>query len=132
MKFAIVLAVFIAVAAARPGSPDAEAVVKSQSSEIAPDHSSYSHAVETSNGIVAQETGQLRQPKSADESAAYETQGQFQWTGPDNVVYSVRYTAGVNGFVPEVSSNHFYFSDFVFFFAKQNHFLTKLKRYGLQ
>lgn len=103
MKFIIVaFALCVAIAFAAPGSPEAEAIVKSQDAEIAPDHSRFKHGYSTSNGIIAHEQGLLRQPKTVDETAAYETQGQFQYVGPDNIIYAVRYTAGVGGFQPEV------------------------------
>lgn len=56
---------------------------------------------QTSNGIAASESGQLVQPRSADEGAAYVTQGEFTYTGPDGNQYTVRYTADANGFHPE-------------------------------
>lgn len=105
MKIIVAFALFIAVSIAAPGTPDADAFVKSQDSEIAPDHSSFKHGYSTSNGIFAQEQGLLRQPKTVDETAAYETQGQYQYVGPDNIIYAVRYTAGVGGFRPEVQIN---------------------------
>lgn len=56
---------------------------------------------QTSNGIAASESGQLVQPRTADEGAAYTTQGEFTYTGPDGNQYTVRYTADANGFHPE-------------------------------
>lgn len=97
MKFVIVFAALFAVAFARPGSPDADATVIAQQADIAPDHSAYSHSVQTSNGIQSQETGTLRQAKSVDETASYFTEGQFSWTAPDGVQYTVKYTADENG-----------------------------------
>lgn len=61
----------------------------------------FSYRSQTSNGIAASESGQLVQPKSADESAAYITQGEFTYTGPDGNQYTVRYTADQYGFHPE-------------------------------
>lgn len=114
MKFIVAIVLFIGVSTAAPGTPDADAFVKSQESEIAPDHSSFKHGYSTSNGISAQEQGLLRQPKTVEETAAYETQGQYQYVGPDNIVYAVRYTAGVGGFQPEVRINYLFVYYYLF------------------
>ncbi|XP_013136937.1 PREDICTED: uncharacterized protein LOC106102076 [Papilio polytes] len=53
----------------------------------------YSYAFETENGIVAEENGIA--------TNGVEAQGGYSYTGDDGQVYSVRYTAGQNGFVPE-------------------------------
>lgn len=105
MKFIVAFALCVAVTTAVPAKPDEDAFVKSQDSEIASDRSSFKHGYSTSNGISAQEQGILREPKTDKETAAYETQGQYQYVGPDNVIYAVRYTAGVGGFQPEVRIN---------------------------
>lgn len=54
---------------------------------------------ETSNGIAAQEQGQLKNAGSEQEAIA--VQGQFKYVGPDGVTYSVTYTADENGFSPQ-------------------------------
>lgn len=97
MKFVIVFAALFAVAFARPQTPDSQAVITAQQSEIASDHSAYSNSVKTSNGIDVQESGTLRQAKSADETPSYFTQGQFSWFAPDGVQYTVKYTADKDG-----------------------------------
>lgn len=56
---------------------------------------------QTSNGISAQEAGQLQQARSAESSPAYAVQGQFSYTGPDGLVYTIKYTADENGYHPE-------------------------------
>lgn len=60
----------------------------------------------TSNGISAQEQGQLKQntaPKSADDPAAFITvQGSYSYTGEDGQTYTVTYIADENGFQPQV------------------------------
>lgn len=53
---------------------------------------------ETSNGIAAQEQGQLQNVGRENEAIA--ARGQFSYTGPDGVVYSVNYIADENGFQP--------------------------------
>ncbi|CAK1584184.1 unnamed protein product [Parnassius mnemosyne] len=52
-----------------------------------------SYAFETENGIYAEENGVA--------TNGVEAQGSYSYTGDDGQVYSVRYTAGQNGFVPE-------------------------------
>lgn len=53
---------------------------------------------ETENGIFGQEEGRLANKGTDDE--AIRAKGYFSYTGPDNVVYTVEYTADENGFVP--------------------------------
>lgn len=57
---------------------------------------------ETENGISAEESGKVANKGSNNE--AMRAQGFYQYTGPDNVVYYVQYTADENGFVPQ--GNH--------------------------
>ncbi|CAH2042034.1 unnamed protein product, partial [Iphiclides podalirius] len=54
---------------------------------------SYKFNYETENGIKAEEQGQ--------EVEGIEAQGGFQYTGDDGQVYSVRYSAGQAGFLPQ-------------------------------
>ncbi|TKX27925.1 flexible cuticle protein 12-like [Spodoptera litura] len=98
MKSFIVLALFVAAAVAAPASPDADAVVvRYDSDNIGVD--GYNYAVETSNGIAAQEQGQLK--NAGTENEAIEVRGQFSYTGPDGVVYTVTYIANEQGFQPQ-------------------------------
>ncbi|XP_053614457.1 cuticle protein 3-like [Plodia interpunctella] len=53
----------------------------------------YRFAYETENGIQAEESGQ--------EANGIQAQGSYSYTGDDGQVYSVRYTAGANGFQAE-------------------------------
>lgn len=53
---------------------------------------------ETENKIFAEETG--KQVGSGDEVGAAAT-GYYRYTGPDNIVYTVTYHAGPEGFVAE-------------------------------
>ncbi|XP_055317737.1 larval cuticle protein 65Ag1-like [Sitodiplosis mosellana] len=106
MKFVIVFAALIAasVAALLPGATqEAQATIVSQQADISPDLRTYSYSSQTSNGIAASEQGQLTQPRSADETAAYATQGEFSWTAPDGQHFSVHYTADASGFHPEAA-----------------------------
>lgn len=54
---------------------------------------------ETENNIVAEETGKLE--NQGTDAEAIRAKGFFKYTGPDNVVYSIGYTADENGFVAE-------------------------------
>lgn len=54
---------------------------------------------ETSNGISAQEEGHVINAGSEQEAIA--VRGQFQYTGPDGVSYTVTYVADENGFQPQ-------------------------------
>lgn len=55
--------------------------------------------METSNGISAQEQGQLK--NAGTDNEAIEVRGQFSYTGPDGVVYTVTYVANENGYQPQ-------------------------------
>lgn len=57
---------------------------------------------ETENGIAAEESGKLAN-KGTDKEAM-RAKGFYQYTGPDNVLYYVGYTADENGFLPQ--GNH--------------------------
>ncbi|CAB3255822.1 unnamed protein product [Arctia plantaginis] len=57
------------------------------------DGETYSYAYETENGIYAVENGVA--------SNGVQAQGEYSYTGDDGIVYSIRYTADENGFVPQ-------------------------------
>ncbi|CAG9795954.1 unnamed protein product [Diatraea saccharalis] len=57
------------------------------------DGETYHYAYETENGISAEERGVA--------TNGVEAQGGYSYTGDDGQVYSIRYTADQNGFVPE-------------------------------
>lgn len=63
------------------------------------DQDGYHYLYETENGITGEEQGKLHNRGTDDE--AMRAHGFFTYTGPDNVVYTVRYTADENGFVPQ-------------------------------
>lgn len=56
----------------------------------------YVYRYETSNGIAQQESGALTNVGTEQEGMA--VRGQFSYTGPDGVVYTITYTADENGF----------------------------------
>ncbi|XP_019872725.2 flexible cuticle protein 12-like [Aethina tumida] len=99
MKVIAVFAAVLAVALAAPQrNPDAEAqVLRNDLDNIGVD--GYNFAYETSNGIAAQEQGQLINPGHENESIA--VRGSFQYVGPDGVTYQVTYIADDNGFQPQ-------------------------------
>ncbi|XP_050310059.1 flexible cuticle protein 12-like [Anthonomus grandis grandis] len=99
MKVVIVLVALVAVAVAAPQNPaDAQAqVLRNDLDNIGVDKFSYGY--ETSNGISAQEQGQVVNAGSENEAIA--VRGSFQYTGPDGQLYSVQYVADENGFQPQ-------------------------------
>ncbi|CAK1542826.1 unnamed protein product [Leptosia nina] len=101
MKSFIVFALIVAAAVAAPANPDGDAqIIKYESDNIGLD--GYGFEVETSNGIKTREEGQLQNVGSENEALA--VRGEFSYVGNDGQLYSVSYTAGVNGF--EASGAH--------------------------
>ncbi|GBP09626.1 Flexible cuticle protein 12 [Eumeta japonica] len=99
MKSFIVLAVLVACAAAAPASTnDKDAVVlRSELDNIGVDK--YSYAYETSNGIAAQEQGQLQNAGTEGEYVV--VRGSFSYVAPDGQTINVSYEAGPEGFKPQ-------------------------------
>ncbi|CAH0558136.1 unnamed protein product [Brassicogethes aeneus] len=98
MKFVAVLFALVAVAVAAPLDQDVQAVVlKHDNDNIGTD--GYNVAYETSNGISAQEQGQLQNVGT--ENEALVVRGSYRYIGPDNLVYEVTYLADENGFQPQ-------------------------------
>lgn len=75
--------------------PDVTAQVVRSDSVVNPD--SFNYAYETSNGIVGQAAGQLKQ---FGQDSALVSQGEFGFTAPDNTKYVVNYVADENGYQP--------------------------------
>ncbi|XP_026738105.1 flexible cuticle protein 12-like [Trichoplusia ni] len=98
MKSFIVFALFVAVAVAAPADKDAT-IVRYENDNIGVD--GFNYYSETSNGIRQQEQGQLKNVGT--ENEALEIRGQFAYTGPDGVLYTVTYIANENGFQPEAA-----------------------------
>ncbi|XP_061715755.1 larval cuticle protein LCP-17-like [Cydia pomonella] len=79
------------------GGPDAQAEIVAQSSDVRPD--GFDSSFQTSNGISAQESGQLKSVGPQEEAIA--VSGQFQYTADDGTPIQVSYTADENGYVPQ-------------------------------
>jgi len=77
---------------------EAGAQILRSESVVNPD--SFQYAYETSNGIAANEQGQLKQ---IGRDAAIATQGSFAWTSPEGVPVQVSYIADENGYQPASS-----------------------------
>lgn len=57
------------------------------------------HSVETSDGQVKEEQGEVVNAGQENESIA--VRGQYSYPGPDGVTYTVSYLADENGFQPQ-------------------------------
>ncbi|CAH0715715.1 unnamed protein product, partial [Brenthis ino] len=100
MKYFVAILALVAVAAADVShlrSPEADAVIVKQDADVFPDE--YQYAYETSNGIIAQERGVLKNAGREDEGL--EVQGSNAYTGPDGVRYETRYIANDGGYHAE-------------------------------
>ncbi|KRK01272.1 uncharacterized protein Dyak_GE28983 [Drosophila yakuba] len=93
MKF---LFVFVALFAVALAAPSDDVVLKYDSDNIGVD--GYNYAYETSNGIAAQEAGQL---KDIGDEHVLNVQGSYSYTAPDGQSISVTYIADENGFQPQ-------------------------------
>ncbi|CAH0558129.1 unnamed protein product [Brassicogethes aeneus] len=103
MKVVLALFALVAVAVAAPpqGGPDKDAVVvKYDNDNIGVD--GYNYAYETSNGIAAEETAELKNAGSENESIS--VRGSYRFIGADGVTYEVTYIADENGFQPTALS----------------------------
>ncbi|KAF5298342.1 hypothetical protein FQR65_LT01120 [Abscondita terminalis] len=92
-----VIAFASVVIAAPQLSPDHNAVIVKYNSDNGGD--SYNYGYETSNKISHQETGQLVNAGTENESMT--VRGQFSYVGLDGVVYTITYIADENGFQPQ-------------------------------
>ncbi|XP_063624746.1 larval cuticle protein LCP-17-like [Cydia splendana] len=79
------------------GGPDAQAEVLQQSVDVRPD--GYESSFQTSNGISAQESGQLKSLGPKEEAIV--VSGQYQYTAEDGTPIQVSYTADENGYNPQ-------------------------------
>ncbi|XP_035789684.1 cuticle protein CP14.6-like [Anopheles albimanus] len=92
----LLVAVFVVAAVAIP-VPDKNAETLRYDNDVNAD--SYSYQYETSNGISAQEAGELK--ATGGEASALAVRGTFSFTADDGQVYTVNYIADENGFRPE-------------------------------
>ncbi|XP_063536168.1 larval cuticle protein LCP-17-like [Cydia strobilella] len=76
------------------GGPDTQAEILQQASDVRPD--GYESSFQTSNGISAQESGQLK--TFGPEEEAIVVSGQYKYTADDGTPVEVSYTADENGF----------------------------------
>ncbi|XP_053609603.1 larval cuticle protein 65Ag1-like isoform X2 [Plodia interpunctella] len=104
MKSFVAILALVAVAAAdvshlaRVNSgADQDAQILRQEADVAPE--SYNYAYETSNGIAAQEAGQLK--NAGQENEAISVQGSNSFTAPDGQQFSLQYVADENGYQPQ-------------------------------
>lgn len=94
MLQAIAFFAIIAVAVAAPSSDSEASVVRSEADVK---HDSFVYSYETSNGIVAQETGQL---KEFGTESGVVTKGSYAYKTPEGVEVKINYVADENGFQP--------------------------------
>ncbi|XP_058461426.1 larval cuticle protein 65Ag1-like [Malaya genurostris] len=99
MKFMIAFAVVLGVALAVPVSEDKDAQVLKFDNDVGSE--GYSFEYDTSNGIKAQESGQLK--SFGDDVSAVVVKGSYSFTAADGQVYTVNYVADENGFQPEAA-----------------------------
>ncbi|XP_033158462.1 larval cuticle protein 4-like [Drosophila mauritiana] len=71
-------------------NPDADAYITKFDSYIQPE-GDYNYQYETSNGIAAAETGNLRNDAT----------GEFSWSSPEGQLVKISYVAGENGYQPQ-------------------------------
>ncbi|XP_047991039.1 larval cuticle protein LCP-17-like [Leguminivora glycinivorella] len=79
------------------GGPDAQAETISQASDVRPD--GYDSSYQTSNGISASESGQLKSVGPQEEAIV--VNGQVQYTADDGTPIQLTYIADENGFQPQ-------------------------------
>ncbi|XP_031640902.1 larval cuticle protein 65Ag1-like [Contarinia nasturtii] len=104
MKFAIVMFALIAVGSAAllpvppaPAAQSADATAQTLRNDAKVEADGFQYAYETSNGIKAEEQGQL---KTIGKEQAIVTQGSFSWVAPDGQTFTLKFVADENGFHP--------------------------------
>ncbi|XP_055628616.1 cuticle protein CP14.6-like [Toxorhynchites rutilus septentrionalis] len=99
MKFVVAFAAVLALALAAPVDEKDAQVLKFVNDASA--DGGYAYQIETSNGIQAQETGEVK--SFPEDVVAVVVKGSYSYTGPDGEVYTVNYIADENGFQPEAA-----------------------------
>lgn len=92
---ALFACIAVAAAASVPAPPGADATAETLKSDSAVNPDSFQYNYETSNGIRAQESGQLKQ---IGEESGIVQQGDFSYKTPDGQEIKVTYIADENGF----------------------------------
>ena len=92
----ILIAVFLAVAAAAPQDPKV-ILIKSQTQNHDTEKQEYSFSYETENGISVSESGKQKQFGDKPEDAGTVSQGKYSYP-EDSVTYTVTWVADENGF----------------------------------
>ncbi|XP_037044845.1 flexible cuticle protein 12-like [Bradysia coprophila] len=97
MKMIIIFAALIAAVLAAPvDDSNVAQVLRYENDNVGIE--GFKYGFETSDGISRDEQGELTDVGTDEE--AIQVRGQFSYTGPDGVLYTVVYTAGKQGFVP--------------------------------
>ncbi|XP_013164358.1 PREDICTED: cuticle protein CP14.6-like [Papilio xuthus] len=78
-------------------SPEADAAIINQEADVFPDK--YQFSYETANGIVAAESGLLKNVGREDE--ALQVEGQNRYAAPDGSIISLTYVANEFGYQPQ-------------------------------
>ncbi|XP_045453100.1 endocuticle structural glycoprotein SgAbd-5-like [Melitaea cinxia] len=86
----------LALTAAAPQDPNPAYILK-QDSNVNPE--GYNFEFETSDGISRQEQGTLKQ--ISEDHKAIEVQGNYKYTAPDGLIYTVSFVANEHGFQPQ-------------------------------
>lgn len=99
MKFVVAFAAVLALALAAPVDEKDAQVLKYVND--ASGNGGYAYQIETSNGIQAQEAGELK--SFPEDVVAIVARGSYSYTGPDGQTYTVNYVADENGFQPDAA-----------------------------
>merc|ERR1712243_345798 len=98
MKSMILIAVFLAVAAAAPLEESAPIIlIKSQTQNHDTEKQEYSFSYESENGISVSESGKQKQFGDKPEEAGIISQGKFSYP-EEGVTYTITWVADENGF----------------------------------
>merc|ERR1711915_1012731 len=98
MKSMILIAVFLAVAAAAPLEESAPIIlIKSQTQNHDTEKQEYSFSYESENGIIVSESGVQKQIGDKPEEAGIVSQGKFSYP-EEGVTYTITWVADENGF----------------------------------
>lgn len=81
---------------------------------------------ETENEIFGEEKANVVKPGTKDETLS--SKGFYKYTGPDNIIYNVEYTADDKGFIPKADHLHPALQRALEIHAKGTHTLKDGKR----